>query len=75
MFDLDLESVTNYIPLPLFSIEVTWFRGEGTSLISDVHIICNYSAISARNNSYADGVRIGQITSMTKYDGIVCLRS
>ena len=27
-----------FIPLPLFTFEVAWFRGEGTSLISDIHI-------------------------------------
>ena len=30
-----------FIPLPLFTFEVTWFRGEGTCLISDItHWIC-----------------------------------
>ena len=27
-----------FIPLPLFTFEVTWFHEEGTSLISDIHI-------------------------------------
>ena len=27
-----------FIPLPLFTFEVFWFRGEGTSVISDIHI-------------------------------------
>ena len=27
-----------FIPLPLFTFEVAWFCGEGTSLISDIHI-------------------------------------
>ena len=42
MFDLDLYTNTNNwpqsIPLPLYTFKVTWFRGVGTSLISDVHI-------------------------------------
>ena len=27
-----------FIPLPLFTIEVAWFRGEVTSLIFDIYI-------------------------------------